>query len=93
MFFKLRKPSSWFLAVPRKLVKFCNTKINLPGQKNKGGNKMALINCPECEKEISDKVKFCPNCGYPFESENETVQKVELSLVKLKKLILGKRKQ
>ena len=25
---------------------------------------MALINCPECEKEISDKAKSCPNCGY-----------------------------
>lgn len=25
---------------------------------------MALINCPECRKEISDTVKICPNCGY-----------------------------
>lgn len=25
---------------------------------------MALINCPECNKEISDTVKTCPNCGY-----------------------------
>lgn len=25
---------------------------------------MALINCPECGKEISDKAKSCPNCGY-----------------------------
>lgn len=25
---------------------------------------MALIKCPECEKEISDTVKRCPNCGY-----------------------------
>jgi len=28
---------------------------------------MALINCPECKKEISDKVKSCPHCGYPLE--------------------------
>ena len=27
---------------------------------------MALINCPECNKEISDTVKRCPNCGYKF---------------------------
>ncbi len=27
---------------------------------------MALINCPECKKEISDKCKKCPNCGYPL---------------------------
>lgn len=23
-----------------------------------------LINCPECNKEISDKAEICPNCGY-----------------------------
>ena len=27
---------------------------------------MALINCPECEKQISDKASACPNCGYPI---------------------------
>ena len=25
---------------------------------------MALIKCPECNHEISDKAKMCPNCGY-----------------------------
>lgn len=28
---------------------------------------MALINCPECGKEVSDKALKCPNCGYPLE--------------------------
>lgn len=28
---------------------------------------MALINCPECGKEISDKAASCPNCGLPIE--------------------------
>lgn len=27
---------------------------------------MALIKCPECGKEISDKAISCPNCGMPF---------------------------
>lgn len=27
---------------------------------------MALIKCPECGKEISDKAKFCSYCGYPI---------------------------
>jgi uncharacterized Zn finger protein (UPF0148 family) len=27
---------------------------------------MALINCPECNKEVSDKALSCPNCGYPI---------------------------
>jgi len=25
---------------------------------------MALVNCPECDKQISDKALMCPNCGY-----------------------------
>ena len=25
---------------------------------------MALIKCPKCNKEVSDKAKSCPNCGY-----------------------------
>lgn len=29
---------------------------------------MALINCPECNKEISDKAASCPNCGCPINS-------------------------
>lgn len=27
---------------------------------------MALINCPECGKEISDKAQSCINCGLPL---------------------------
>ena len=27
---------------------------------------MALIKCPECEKEISDKSKQCIHCGFPL---------------------------
>ena len=31
---------------------------------------MALIICPECGKEISDKSKQCIHCGYPLELGN-----------------------
>jgi ssDNA-binding Zn-finger/Zn-ribbon topoisomerase 1 len=46
---------------------------------------MALINCPECKKEISDKVKSCPQCGYPLVSEsiNGNTQKVEVTGTKI----------
>ena len=27
---------------------------------------MALIKCPECGKEISDKAGACPHCGCPI---------------------------
>jgi RNA polymerase subunit RPABC4/transcription elongation factor Spt4 len=25
---------------------------------------MALVNCPECNKQISDTADSCPDCGY-----------------------------
>ena len=31
---------------------------------------MALIKCPECGKEISDKAAACPNCGMPLRRED-----------------------
>ena len=30
---------------------------------------MALIKCPKCGKEISDKAIACPNCGYPMNQQ------------------------
>lgn len=33
---------------------------------------MALIKCPECGKEISDKASSCPNCGFPTQQEIES---------------------
>ena len=47
---------------------------------------MPLVQCPECGREISDKVKTCPHCGYPFDGlpeNNEEMQKVEISSVRL----------
>lgn len=32
---------------------------------------MAIIECPECAKPISDRARSCPDCGFPL---NETVQ-------------------
>lgn len=28
---------------------------------------MALIKCPECELQVSDKAISCPHCGYPMQ--------------------------
>ena len=30
---------------------------------------MAMIKCPECGNEISDKAKACPICGCPIKTE------------------------
>lgn len=27
---------------------------------------MALIKCPECQREISEEAIICPNCGFPI---------------------------
>lgn len=43
---------------------------------------MALINCPECGREISDKAVSCPHCGYPIEkllSENKITSSEEVT--------------
>lgn len=54
-----------------------------------------LINCPECNKEISDKVKACPHCGYPLveeetASEAQQPQQVEVTGVKIQNRNAGK---
>lgn len=44
---------------------------------------MAIINCPECGKEISDKAASCPSCGCPIESKtkNRNSKNVEKEIV------------
>ncbi len=34
---------------------------------------MALIQCPECKKEISDKAAVCPHCGCPVSATNKSL--------------------
>lgn len=43
---------------------------------------MALIKCPECGKEISDKSHQCIHCGYPLE-EIEVASKPVMKLYKV----------
>ena len=35
---------------------------------------MALMNCPECGKEVSDQAYSCPHCGYVVASSSSPVQ-------------------
>lgn len=34
---------------------------------------MALIKCPECGKEISDKAPACIHCGFPLNQEEKNI--------------------
>lgn len=37
---------------------------------------MALVKCPECGREVSERAKNCPACGYPI-SESKTDKPVQ----------------
>lgn len=41
---------------------------------------MALIKCPECNKEISDTIKKCPHCGYKLAKKKGKKENVYKSL-------------
>lgn len=38
---------------------------------------MAIIKCPECGHDVSDKAPFCPNCGYTITGKTEPRNVVE----------------
>ena len=43
---------------------------------------MALVKCPECNKEISNQSKMCPHCGYKTNSQkNKRTVKLILCLL------------
>jgi uncharacterized membrane protein YvbJ len=52
---------------------------------------MAMIQCPECGTEVSDKAEKCPKCAYPFSGAptQEKTQIIELTSkrYKLQKLL------
>lgn len=37
---------------------------------------MALLKCPECTHEVSDKAFSCPHCGYPMNTPSSTKPRV-----------------
>ena len=50
---------------------------------------MSLINCPECNHEVSDQAATCPNCGYILKTEKTTNVTSVASLPAKKKKKLG----
>ena len=37
---------------------------------------MALLKCPECTHDVSDKALSCPNCGYPMNMPSSTKPRI-----------------
>lgn len=58
---------------------------------------MALINCPECGKEISDKAPACPNCGCPLSvsqsSQQQDTENIQTYLDLALKAVQGQNSQ
>ena len=46
---------------------------------------MALVKCPECNKEISDQAKHCPSCGYRLRAmsveDKKSIKKIGLAII------------
>ena len=47
---------------------------------------MSLIKCPECEKDVSNKATYCPQCGFPL-SKVVRINKVKAHTISGKKYI------
>ena len=44
---------------------------------------MAIIQCPECGKEVSNMAKNCPNCGCPIKTEpTNNIVRIRMSMIK-----------
>lgn len=41
---------------------------------------MALIKCPECSAEISDKAISCPHCGFPIDKQILAIDKAKINI-------------
>ncbi len=48
---------------------------------------MALITCPDCQRQMSSSAKECPNCGKPNTLSNSTIEKTSKSIKML--LLIG----
>ncbi len=49
---------------------------------------MALINCPECNKEISDQGDKCPHCGYPIKQSKNKKSNIKARYIIIPMIII-----
>ncbi len=50
---------------------------------------MALIQCPECQNDVSDSAKVCPHCGYKIKRTDPKKTKLIIGIVILSLIILS----
>jgi hypothetical protein len=49
---------------------------------------MALIICPECGQEVSDRATACPKCGHPFSNVTVQLTNKKWKIIKLVSVVL-----
>ena len=42
---------------------------------------MALVNCHECQKQVSDTARVCPSCGAPVRATQKRILKWNLTVL------------
>lgn len=50
---------------------------------------MAMIKCPECGKEVSDKAEVCVNCGCPISKASNVPKCPTCGSTNVEKISLG----
>ena len=51
---------------------------------------MALLKCPECDSQVSDKAQCCPKCGFPVKDMIEMERKATQESIRTKcKKVMG----
>jgi RNA polymerase subunit RPABC4/transcription elongation factor Spt4 len=50
--------------------------------------KMALINCPDCESQVSSRAHACPKCGYPIDQLTSFSQAIVLNDIEMTRDLL-----
>lgn len=51
---------------------------------------MAIVNCSECQKEVSDKAGVCPHCGNPMQTTTTTININTPDTVKVEPVLVSK---
>lgn len=46
-----------------------------------------LIECPECKRDISDKARTCPQCGYPIIGSGDPVEDYRIRRLKRSRIV------
>lgn len=54
---------------------------------------MALINCPECGKQVSDRAIACPDCGCPIASTAAVANEAATPVAQKSEVVLKKKKK